>query len=176
MRVRIKLTSVCDLDLISLYNSPGFNFKDWARHVLKTYTGSGEIVRIPLPAAPDIICTQSVRISISFSEIKDASVVSWLDTLKNRLWSCAIKSVLRCSLTHPCLFAHYDNAPAPFLINPPKSYAGSTAEDAVPVFHKPVSAFASFPAPLPEEHLEGADDIWGMSLGEMEYIGGDQDG
>lgn len=177
MRVRLKLTTLCDLDLISLYGIPEFDFKGWIRDALRTYAGTGEISRTPLPTAPDKVFQQAVRISLTFDEKKDASVVGWLNILQHKLRSSAIKAVLRCSLTHPCLFSFYSESPAPFLATSPENLvsAGKPAKTTTSAARRKSAKTAPLPAPPlvneAEDTSEEVSDIFSLKLDDMEYGG-----
>jgi len=122
MRVRIKLTTLSDKDLLTLNCIPEFNFRGWVRDTLGTYARTGEILKITLPASsPDEPVLKNIMFSINFDKTRDAVVVELLTAAQKRLRSSVIKSILRSSLSRPCLYASFDTYPAPFPVVHPES-------------------------------------------------------
>ena len=166
MRLRLTLTILSDLDLLTLGNIPEFNFKGWVKNSLRTYVGSGITLKIPLPlTAPPSLTLKSVTYSITFDKNKDHAVENWLKSIKKKHRSGAIKSVLRCSLENPCLFAHYDVYPTTFLaLSPEKGHIAAKEAGrntlaptrAVPVAVTQIPQ--PTPAQFPENKDEGGDD------------------
>ena len=113
--------------------------------------------------------------SITFDEIRDKSVVDWLRSLKNKLRSSAIRTVLRCSLEHPCLFLHYITPPAHFLANPPKEEAaGNVVKVDATETCEPTILTESLPALASEEVSEEVDDDFNLfALDDMDENGGE---
>ena len=154
MRVRMKLTTLCDKDLLTLNNISGFDFRGWIRDVLGTYASTGDICKTLLPAAPpDKPVLKNIMFSINFDETRDAAVVELLNAVQNRLRSGVIKSILRSSLDRPCLYAYFNSYPAPFPVTRPE--ISEPAE-------RPVEHTASLPVSLPtipkEQAPAGASD------------------
>ena len=110
MRIRIKLTVLCDSDLLALRNHPEFDFKGWFRDVVHTYVHTGEVLKIPLPSKPDDIELRSTMLSVTFHEQNEPDVINWLKSFKPRLRSGGIKSLLRCSLENPCLYDYFNDS------------------------------------------------------------------
>jgi len=173
MRIRLGLNILNDLDLLTLNGIPKFHFKFWVGEALRVYVDTGETLRTPLPAVPAGLTLRSVMLSITFGGEKDAEVEGWLKALKHKQRSGAIKSVLRCSLMSPCLFAHVSSYPADFQPLPPEGVriTGKTAirgtsdksvEIAAPSEAIPVQAF---PAQAPESE-PGVFDIFSLDLDE----------
>ena len=111
MRIRIKLTVLCDSDLLTLNSIPEFNFKKWVREALGTYASTGGVITIPLPDPPEMLDLKNIMLSITFDDKKDAAIVELLKPVQHRLRSSAVKTILRCSITHPCLYAHFQTLP-----------------------------------------------------------------
>jgi hypothetical protein len=169
MRLRLTLTILSDLDLLALSSVPEFNFKNWVRDSLRTYAGTGVTRKVPLPAsAPPELSLQSITYSITFDKHKDKTVESWLKSIKKKQRSGAIKTVLRCSLENPCLFAHYDTFPATFLALPPEKghIAAKEAGRDYRVSSKEVISGTpvSQPVPVPVPEEDDDFDIFSMSM------------
>jgi len=113
MQIRIKLTVLCDSDLLTLRNHPEFDFKGWFRDVVHTYVRTGEVLKIPLPTKPDDIKLRSIMLSVTFNAKNEPDVIKWLKSFKPRLRSGGIKSLLRSSLEEPCLDAYFGDAEIP---------------------------------------------------------------
>lgn len=107
----IDLTFKTDLDLLSLYSIPEFDFKQWAKESLLTYIATGEILRSPLPKAPESLTVQKTTFDLTFDEQSDAIIDKWLDSLHPFQQSGAVKTLLRASLAGPCEFAYYEDYP-----------------------------------------------------------------
>jgi len=111
----MRLTIRFDKDLLTLGSIPGFNVRGWIRDTIGIYASTGEIRKTPLPAAPpDRPVLKDKMFSITFDEVKDAAVVELLRAVQDKQRSSAIKSILRSSLSRPCLYAHFNIYPAPF--------------------------------------------------------------
>jgi len=108
MRIRMTLTAVSDLDLLSLYNIEEFDFKKWVKDTLRTYVDNGSVRKMPLPIVPQGQAWHFTRnLSITFDEKKDVEIIDWLLMTRKKQRSNAIKALLRCSLESPCLFSFY---------------------------------------------------------------------
>ncbi|MDR0287534.1 MAG: hypothetical protein LBI03_07525 [Clostridiales bacterium] len=181
MRIRLSFSILIDLDLLSIMHVPEFNFKGWMKDSLRTYAGTGKTRKVPLPASvPADMTLQNIKLSITLDKSKDAAVEKWLNTLKNKQRSGAIKSVLRCSLEEPCLFAHDEAYPAIFLVSssqnthttanetgyeaPVKQNEITSAAPPSKLTSKPISE--PLPAQLPEIENDDDDDfdIFNMSM------------
>jgi len=122
MRVRIKLTTLCDSDLLILNSISEFGFRGWLRSTLQTYASTGDIKKVPLPTAPpDKPKLKNQMFSITFDMKKDYAVMEMLNAVQNRMRSGLIKSILRSSLARPCLYAYFNAYPAPFPVTRPES-------------------------------------------------------
>jgi len=141
MRVRMKLSSFLDKDLLTLDSIPEFDFRKWIWDTVRAYANSGDIQKIQLPAAsPDKPVLKSKMYSITFDKTKDVVVVDFLSEVQDRLRSCVIKSILRCSLSRPCLYTHFKDYPAPFPVVLP--------EDGKPIEHTEPTAINAAPATM----------------------------
>ena len=110
MRFRLKLTTTSDLDLITLNCIPDFDFKVWIREALREYAKTGNVMRFQLPEPFQIETeAQSVMLSVTLDKRKDSAIMKWMKRIKVKHRSNAIKSVLRCSLSNPCLYAHFES-------------------------------------------------------------------
>jgi len=109
---------------------------------------------------------------ITFDERRDAVVVNWLNALQHRLRSGAIKSVLRCSIAHPCLYAHFKTLPAASSPKKPKGVqpAGKAAGISKPVTPgavKPAKEIPAIPPAQPSDDLPDDFDIFTMEFKEL---------
>ena len=130
MRVRIKLTTLSDKDLLTLNSIPEFDFRNWLRETLVTYANTGEIRKVSLPVSPsDKPVLKNIMFSINFDQTKDVAVVELFSAVQNRLRSGLIKSILRCSLSRPCLYSYFDIYPAPFPVIKPERLNSAEGSD-----------------------------------------------
>jgi len=111
----MRLTLRFDKDLLTLISIPEFDFRKWIRDTLGTYAITGEVRKVPLPdAATDRPILRDMMFSITFDKNRDAEVVELMNAVQDKQRSGAIKSILRCSLSRPCLYAHFKDYPAPY--------------------------------------------------------------
>ena len=151
----MRLTLRFDKDILTLISIPGFDFRKWIRDTLGTYASTGEVRRIPLPAtSPDKPVLKDLMFSITFDKNRDAAVVDLLRAVQDKQRSGAIKSILRCSLSRPCLYAHFKDYPAPYPVTKPEGSPSvkdiepvivSTAPAAVVTVTPPVKAPSNAP-------------------------------
>jgi len=158
MRIRLNLTILSDLDLITLYCIPEFDFKIWIRNALRLYAESRTVLKTPLPAPPESVSPENMMLSITFDHNKDAKVLEWLTSLRDYQRSGAIKSLLRCCLDSPCLYACHADFPTLFPAQTPERRRRSRKVSGAPVSgNAPTEPAYSPPAPSPAKNQEGTE-------------------
>jgi len=157
MRIRLNLTLLSDLDLITLYCIPEFDFKVWVRNALRQYAGSRVVLKTPLPAPPESLSPENMMLSITFDRHKDAGVLEWLKSLRDYQRSAAIKALLRCCLESPCLYACHTDFPTIFPAQAPGKRKKPRESAGVPIPESvPAQAYRP-PAYRPAANQEGTD-------------------
>jgi len=165
MRIRLNLTILSDLDLITLYHIPEFDFKIWVRNALRLYAEDRTVLKTPLPAPPESISPENMMLSITFDPFKDAKVLKWLNSLHDYQRSSAIKSLLRCCLNSPCLYAFHSDFPTLFPSRAPERRKKSRKTSDIPDF---VDS-SSIPVYSPSETFS-AENQEGMELDDFDIF------
>ena len=103
---------------------------------------------MPLPAASlDEPVLKNLMFSITFDNERDVEILDLLSEVQNGQRSSLIKSILRCSLSRPCLYAQFKDYPAPFPVNRPESavveHITPTRNNATPI----TTQSAAIPSP-----------------------------
>ena len=146
MRVRMRLTLRSDKDILTMIGIPGFDFRKWIRDTMGTYTSTGEVQRVSLPADPaDKPLLKDMMFSITFNKTSAAAVVDLLSSIQDKHRSSAIKSILRCSLSRPCLYMYFKTYPAPYPVTKPESSRSVANIEPVAVTAAPIVAVAAAP-------------------------------
>lgn len=124
MRIRIKLSVIQDMDIITLTQCQ-FPVAEWLKIALKSYVEDNRIAVIPLPEMPEKIKREKCEINFSLHEVRDEKVIRWLKGLYAGQRTGAIKTIFRCSLSAPCLAGHISNG-TPVISTPKKRLSQNT--------------------------------------------------
>ncbi len=109
MRVKMQLSGIKDLDLISLHYNKEFNLPREMRLALKAYAEGKEcVIALPKQDNRAKYALNAVQINIPLHS-EDDKVVTLLKSLKNGCRSAAIKAIFRNCLQEPCIFAFLED-------------------------------------------------------------------
>jgi len=159
----MRLTLRFDKDILTLISIPGFDFRKWIRDTLGTYASTGEVRRIPLPAtSPDKPVLKDLMFSITFDKNRDTAVVELLSAVQDKQRSGVIKSILRCSLSHPCLYAHFKDYPAPYPVTKPEGSPSAEYIEPVAVLTEPVAVATVAPSVQAPSDAPDDFDVFGF--------------
>lgn len=111
MKVTMRLYKRHDLDLLYLYNTPGFPFQKNLKKVICDYVRSGGVIsedkKIVPPENYKNVTSRLTQLHINLSEEEDSDVINWLNQFSNGYKNSLLKNIYRGYLSYPVLGPYY---------------------------------------------------------------------